>query len=111
MVWGSRRQLTEVLWAHGLTYRIQTAFIERVNLTFRQSVAPLTRRTWSLPQSEQHLLLHVEWFRFYDHFVRPHQSLRRSERHRKRTPATALSLTDHVWEVGDILRKPLIMAA
>jgi IS1 family transposase len=116
MVWRSRLKLTEVLWAHGLTCRIQTAFIERVNLTFRQGVAPLTRKTWSLPQSEEHLLLHVEWFRFYYHMVRPHQSLRESlpglkHRYRKRTPAMVLGLTDHIWEVRDILRKPLITAA
>ena len=116
MVWGSRRKLTEVLWAYGLTYRIQTAFIEQVNLTFRQSVAPLTRKTWSLPQSEEHLLLHVEWFRFYCHMVRPHQSLGESlpglkYRYRKGTPAMALGLTDHIWEVGAVLRKPLNVAA
>lgn len=113
MAWGNRQQLTSILRQHGLTHLIQTAFIERVNLTFRQSVAPLTRKTWALPLSEQHLLIHLEWFRFYYHFVRFHESLRESvpglkRRYQQRTPAMALGLTDHIWTVGDILRTPII---
>jgi len=140
MAWGNRRHLTSILRRHGFTHTIQTAFIERINLTFRQSVAPLTRRTWALPHSELHLLIHLdwrhrnavspvqlphselhllihlEWFRLYYHLVRPHQALRQSlhpgkRRYRKRTPAMALGLTDRIWEVGDILRTPLIPAA
>ena len=113
MMWGKRRELTRVQKAHGFTHTLQTALIERVNLTLRQSVAPLTRKTWSLCQSEQHLLAHVEWFRLYYHVVRPHEALRdpipgRTRRYRKRTPAMAVGLTDHIWDVGDILRRPLI---
>jgi IS1 family transposase len=56
MLWGQRSDLYELLEAHGSRRQIQTAFIERVNLTIRQGVAALTRRTWSLPQSATHLL-------------------------------------------------------
>jgi len=90
MVWGTRADLTIVHAAHGFSPCIQTAFIERVNLTLRQSIAPLTRKTWSLPRYEAHLLRHIEWGRAYYHFCRPHQSLHR------RTPAMALALTDHI---------------
>ncbi len=116
MMWGKRRDLTRVQQRHGFTRNIQTAIVERVNLTFRQSIAPLTRKTWSLAQSEQHLLCHVEWFRLYYHLARPHSSLRErvdnpKRRYRKRTPAMAAELTDHVWDVGEILRRPLIPEA
>ena len=116
MMWGKRRDLTRVQRLHGFTRNIQTAIVERVNLTFRQSIAPLTRKTWSLAQSEHHLLCHVEWFRLYYHLVRPHESLRDpvpglTGRYRKRTPAMAAGLTAHIWDVGDILKRPLIPEA
>lgn len=53
-----------------------TAFIERVNLTVRQSVAGLARRTWATAQTAPARLLHVAWRRGYYHFIRPHQGLR-----------------------------------
>ena len=101
------------LTRHGFRPMIQTAFIERVNLTVRQGVSLLTRRTWSLAQTERQLLLHVEWWRCYYHFVRPHESLRvpvsgLKRRYRPRMPAMALGLTDCLWTVGELLRMPLI---
>jgi IS1 family transposase/transposase-like protein len=103
MVWGKRADLKRAQAAHGFSHCIQTAFIERVNLTLRQSIAPLTRKTWSLPRSEAHLLLHIEWGRGYYHLLRPHQSLRR------RTPAMALNLTDHIWTIHEFVNTPLII--
>lgn len=102
--------------ACGFRATIQTAFIERVNLTLRQSVSLHTRRTWSLAQTDHQLLLHVEWWRCYYHFVRPHEFLRQplpglNRRYRQRTPTMALALTDHRWSVGELLCTPLIPAA
>ena len=45
MLWGKRRDLYDSLVVHGFRRLIQTAFIERVNLTIRQGVSLLTRRT------------------------------------------------------------------
>jgi IS1 family transposase len=45
MLWGKRSSLYARLTACGFRSTIQTAFIERVNLTLRQSVSLLTRRT------------------------------------------------------------------
>jgi IS1 family transposase len=111
-VCGQRRQLVQRLLAAGLSGLIQTYAIERVNLTVRQGVALLTRRTWSLAQSELHLYQHVGWWRAYYHLVRPHQALRSpvpglKHRFRSRSPAMALGLTDHLWSVGEFLRAPL----
>ncbi len=60
----------------GLSGRLNTAFIERVNLTARHGVAALARRTWATAQQSPQLLVHLEWWRAYYHFVRPHTSLR-----------------------------------
>jgi IS1 family transposase len=112
MAYGKRAVLFNKLQQVGLRRLIQTAFIERVNLTFRQSVSSLSRRTWAYAQSEHYLLMHCEWFRAYYHFVRPHESLRvplhgLKRRYRQRTPAMALGLTDHIWSVSDLLHYPV----
>jgi IS1 family transposase len=113
MTLGKRRHLMMLLKAHGFNLTIQTAFVERVNLTIRQCISLLTRRTCSTTRSDTYLLAHVEWWRAYYHFERSHQALRvplPGYRHkfRSRTPAMALGLTDHVWSVADILHRPLI---
>jgi hypothetical protein len=81
-------------------------------LTLRQMVAPLTRKTWSLPQSPEHLVRHVEWARAYYHFSRVHSSLTVGtaipKAQRERTPAMAAGLTDHRWRVLELLSTPLV---
>ena len=112
MLWGKRKELNILLKLHGFAQLIQTAFIERVNLTIRRGVAPLMRKTWSLAQNPEHLLLHVEWWRSYYHFIRPHESLSVPipglRKHRQRSPAQATNLTSKLWTVEDVLKLPLI---
>jgi len=60
----------------GFSGRIQTAFIERLNLTIRRSIAGLARRSWSAAHSLNELALQFEWWRAYYHYARPHASLR-----------------------------------
>ena len=107
--------LYDILEAQGFSRMIQTSYIERVNLTFRQCIAGLAQQMWSL-MSTQQLLYHTEWFWLYYHLARPHRSLRIAVpglwgRYRARTPAMASGLTGHIWTVGDILRTPLIPIA
>ena len=100
--------------------RFNTAFIERVNLTVRHGVAALARRTWATAQQSPHLLAHLEWWRAYYHFVRPHASLRVAlaqprERGGKRlarlyqqqTKALAADRTTRRWTVREVLSCPL----
>jgi hypothetical protein len=47
MLWGNRPEMFALLREAELRPLIQTAFVECVNLTFRQSVAALSRRTWA----------------------------------------------------------------
>lgn len=116
MVWGLRSSLFARLREVGLRPLIQTAFVERVNLTFRQSVSSLSRRTWSYAQTEHRLLLHCEWFRLFYHLVRAHDSLALEvpglkRCFRSRSPAMALGLTTHLWSVSDLLHYPVPQAA
>jgi hypothetical protein len=46
--WGERQLIKMKLQAIDLTGKIQTSFIERINLTLRELIAPLSRKTWSM---------------------------------------------------------------
>jgi hypothetical protein len=84
------RQLTSRLRQVGLSGQIQTAFIERLNLTLRHLVTELRRRTWTLASTGQGLRWRVALAAGYYNFCRPHQALRvsRGDGHsRSRTPA------------------------
>ena len=73
---GTQAALTLALQGLGFSGRLNTAFIERVNLSVRHGVAALARHTWATSQQAPQLLAHLEWGRAYYHFVRPHASLR-----------------------------------
>jgi len=120
MLCGEREKLTTGLKALGLTGKINTAFVERINLTIRQGVAFLARRTWGAAQFTAELELHLQWWRGYYHFARYHESLRvqfsqsiqrkgkqTSRRYRSRTPAMAAGLASHRWTVLELISYPL----
>jgi transposase InsO family protein len=99
---------------------LNTAYIERVNLTVRHGVAALARRTWATAQQSPQLLANLEWWRAYYHFVRPHEALRvrlvqprerggkrLAQRFRQRTPAMAAGRTNRRWTAGEVLSYPL----
>jgi IS1 family transposase len=117
---GTQADLTVAWQALGFSGRLNTAFIERVNLTVRHGIAALARRTWATAQQSPHLLAHLEWWRAYYHFVRPHESLRVAlmqprerggrllgQRYRQRTPAMAAGRTTRRWTAREVLSCPL----
>ena len=117
---GTEAALQVALQHLGFSGRLNTACIERVNLTVRHGVAALARRTWATSQQSPHLLAHLEWWRAYYHFVRPHQSLRVrlmppreqggkkvAQRYRQRTPAMAAGRTTRRWTTREVLSCPL----
>ena len=63
MLWGEREKMTTGLKALGLSGKINTAFVERLNLTIRQGVAFLVRCTWGAAQFTSELELHLQWWR------------------------------------------------
>ena len=101
---GSHRALRLSMRALGWSGKLQTAFVERVNLTVRQSIAALTRRTWATAQTAVGLQQQLDWWRGYYHFVRPHLSLRQGGR--VRTPAMAAGLVTHRWTAAEFLGYP-----
>jgi len=117
---GDLVHLSERLETLGLSGSLNTAFVERLNLTLRHALAALSRRSWATAQLTSELLTHLEWWRAYYHFCRPHLSLRfmldvpQARRGRQiprrygpRTPAMAAGLTDHLWSVEELLAFPV----
>ena len=67
---GTEDALQLALQHLGFSGRLNTAFIERVNLTVRHGIAALARRTWATVQQSPQLLAHLEWWRAYYHGCR-----------------------------------------
>ena len=117
---GTEDALKVALQGMGFSGWLNTAFIERVNLTVRHGVAALARRTWATAQQSPQLRAQLEWWRAYYHFVRPHEALRvkllqpreregkrLAQRYRQRTPVMAAGRTHRRWTAREVLACPL----
>ena len=89
---------------------INTAYIERLNATFRERLAVLTRRCRHAAQRLEALRAGMYLIGSVYNFCTPHHALRlpnfdQPDRPRwfTRTPAMAAGLTDYVWTVRELL--------
>jgi transposase-like protein len=80
---------------------INTASIERLNATFRERLAALTRRGRALARRLMTLEHGRSLIGTLYKFCTPHASLGHAGR--GRTPAMVAGLTDHGWAVGELL--------
>jgi len=114
VVFGTLEAVQQVLAACG--WQINTAFVERLNLTIRQHVAAIGRRVTTLCKGEEGLRQQLALYHCYYNFCLPHASLRQllpqsepthgsgsAKRWRLQTPAMAAGLTDHVWTLREVL--------
>jgi IS1 family transposase len=114
VVFGTLEAVQQVLAACG--WQINTAFIERLNLSMRQQVAAIGRRVTTLCKHEDGLRQQLAVYHVYDNFCLPHASLRvplpqplptngtgSAKTWRPRTPAMAAGLTDRVWSLREVL--------
>src|SRR5215472_10108111 len=115
VVFGSLEAINHVLAPLG--WQINTAFVERINLTIRQHVAAVGRRVSTLCKHEAGLRQQVALFHCYYNFCLSHASVRQplpqpertngtgaATQWRPCTPAMAAGLTDHVWTLREVLR-------
>jgi IS1 family transposase len=114
VVFGTKAAVDQVLSACG--WQINTAMVERLNLSLRQRVAAIRRRSATSCKSEDGLGQLLALFHVYHHFVVPHASLRQAlaapvatnghgsaKRWRPCTPAMAAGLTNHIWSLREVL--------
>src|SRR5262245_36380120 len=114
VVFGTLEAVQQVLAACG--WQINTAFVERLNLSIRQHVAAIGRRVSTLCKGEDGLHQQLGLYHVYYNFCLPHTSMRQPlpqpvpangtgtvKRCQPQTPAMAAGLTDHVWTLREVL--------
>jgi IS1 family transposase len=114
VVFGSLEAVNHILAPLG--WHINTAFVERINLTIRQHVAAVGRRVSTLCKGEDGLRQQLAVFHCYYNFCLPHASVRQplpqpepsngtgsATQWRPCTPAMAAGLTDRVWPLKEVL--------
>ena len=108
MAWGCLETALALLAkSHGGT-KLNTAFIERLNATFRSRLAVLVRRSRALIRDPQTLEPLMYLMGSVYNFCTVHKSLRipgiiGGHKWIARTPAIAAGLTDHIWSVKELL--------
>src|SRR4030095_9860661 len=114
VVFGTLEAVQQVLAACG--WQINTAFIERLNLSMRQHVAASRRRVTMLCKHEDGLRQQLALYHVYYNFCLPHASLRvplpqplptngtgSAKTWQPRTPAMAPGLADPGWPLREVL--------
>ena len=92
---------------------VTTSLIERENLSIRQDNRRLSRKTNGFSKCIEMLNHQVTFYRVYTNFVKKHASLRQKinenvvgrvrRKWRHRTPAMSTGITDHVWDLRELL--------
>ena len=75
---------------------ISTSYVERQNLTMRMHMRRFTRLTNGFSKKVENHLRMVELYTMFYNFCRIHKTLRV-------TPAMEAGLTDHIWEMEEII--------
>jgi hypothetical protein len=114
LVFGTAALLAAALWASAVSRAVNVSLLERQHLTDRHRNARKRRKTYCFSKSwESHEA--ATYFTLYSYnFCWPVRTLRdRSpdDARRRRTPAMAAGLTDHVWSLAEWLRFPVVKRA
>jgi IS1 family transposase/transposase-like protein len=113
VVYGSLATIESLLQNIAPGMKINTSFVERMNLSFRHLVSRLRRRALNFSKKRAYLISHLHLATAYYHFVLPHGSLRRPlpepiptrgtpKIWQKCTPAMEAGLTDHIWTMEEL---------
>lgn len=110
IVQGAKNMIERLILTTQAKGVINTAFIERLNATFRQRIHSLTRRTRTLAQRAETLVAGMYILGCFYNFCDFHHSLRLKlsvgsfgYRWVQRTPAIASKLADHQWTPAELL--------
>jgi IS1 family transposase/transposase-like protein len=116
IIYGSLEKVEEILQGSGAGQVINTAFIERLNLTIRQHVAALARKVIHLAKTETGLDNQLKLSQGYYNFCLPHTALRlplpepqptkgsgSAKKWQQRSPAVAANVTNQIWKLEELL--------
>ena len=105
-VLGDRWRLEQALQDSEDSVKLNTSFVERLNLTIRQGSAYLGRRTICQARQKERLNDHLELLRCHYNFVRPHRALKFGRE--VRTPARQAGLTSRALTLREIFSSRLL---
>ncbi len=105
---GSTAQVEQIRYRSQGDGVINTAYIERLNATFRERLSALTRRGRALARQTCTLQHGMYLIGTIYNFCTPHESLRLAKTAAggacaERTPAMAAGITDHCWSIRELL--------
>ena len=116
IVFGHPALIAARLAASPVSQSVNTSFVERENLTLRQSNRRLTRKTNGFSKELSWLEKQLWLSLAYYHLVVPHDSLKKplplpqptrgdgsTRKWEFRTPAMAAGITDHIWTTTELL--------
>ncbi|MDQ6660379.1 MAG: hypothetical protein M3Z24_05370 [Chloroflexota bacterium] len=109
IVRGTRQKAHELLLLTKGGTEFNTAFIERLNGTFRERLASLTRRCRHAAARLETLEAGMYLIGCTYNFCFPHQELSKKNHFGiPTTPAMAAALTDHIWSMRELLRYKVV---
>ncbi len=106
VVIGTSEDLDDALLRSEDSSRLNTSFIERLNLTIRQGSAYLSRRSLAHARSPDLLEGHLELLRCHYGFVRPHSALKFGRE--MRTPAMQAGLATKALTFREIFTSSMM---
>nr|MDO8080338.1 IS1 family transposase [Candidatus Freyarchaeota archaeon] len=88
--------------------KANTSYVERNNLTVRQSIARFVRKTLSFSKRRKQHRNHLKLYKAWYNLVKTHSSLkvksnRPGRKWEYRTPAMAAGITDHIWTMKELM--------
>ena len=107
IVYGNPREVMRLLGVDS-GGKINTAYIERINLTIRNSLARFVRKSMNCSKILGRHTHALDFFQAWYNFIKPHKSLRLEvnqgrKRWMQRTPAMAEGLVDHIWTIKELM--------
>ena len=116
VVYGDPKEVFELLCQMSKGH-IHTAYVERMNLTFRNHLARFIRKTMNFSKDKKIHVGAVDFFQAWYNFVKPHDSLKieinldmmevgfdpNPKKWIFQTPAMVELITDHIWTMKELM--------
>ena len=99
-------RLNEALGDSEDSLKLNTSFVVRLNLTIRQGSSYLGRRTICQARWKERLEDHLELFRCFYNFIRPHRALKFGREFR--TPAWQAGLTNRALTLREVFSSKMV---
>ncbi|KXA96492.1 hypothetical protein AKJ39_04550 [candidate division MSBL1 archaeon SCGC-AAA259J03] len=87
---------------------IQTVHVERYNLTLRNGISRLIRKSLCFSKCKEMLDNHLNVYQCYNNLIRANSALtietEKNEKNIEKTPCMAEDITDHIWTWEELLK-------